>query len=152
MAVTAIYLALAGWLTVAVSLDLRHRQIPNSLLLGLFVPALLHLLIKGTGMLHAGYFHSVLGMILAGLLLLPGFALGLLGAGDVKFVAVLGLLLGSAGAAEMVIIGSVGLGLISLWFFAKQGEAGRRVPRRIPASPPFAAAFVLQLAGVRFFE
>jgi prepilin peptidase CpaA len=76
---------------VACAFDVRTRRIPNVLTLSAAVAGLLyHLATSGVGGLQTAAAGWVLGL----LLLLPYFALGGMGGGDVKLVAALGAWLG----------------------------------------------------------
>jgi prepilin peptidase CpaA len=76
---------------VACVFDVRTRRIPNVLTLSAAVAGLLyHLATSGVGGLQT----AAAGWILGLLLLLPYFALGGMGGGDVKLVAALGAWLG----------------------------------------------------------
>jgi len=88
-------------LVVAVLHDLRERRIPNFLVVGGIVIALLVSAIdKGLG----GIGSSLTGMLLGMALFLPFFALRLIGAGDVKLFGVVG--------------GFVGVNaLLMVWFY-----------------------------------
>jgi prepilin peptidase CpaA len=130
--------ALAAWAATAAGLDLRWRRVPNALLLALLIPAVLVLGWTGRGLLEASSLQSLAGA-LAAVLLLPGYALGRLGAGDVKLVACLGFVLGGWAALEMLLVGAALLGLASAVALMRQGS------RRLPAAPAFALAFALQL-------
>ncbi|MBI4365008.1 MAG: prepilin peptidase, partial [Candidatus Latescibacteria bacterium] len=67
--------------------DLRHRRIPNAITFPAVVIALcLH------GAIHSGQglLLSLAGAVVASALLLPGYAMGFTGAGDVKLLAAVG--------------------------------------------------------------
>lgn len=53
--------------------------------------------------------------MIATLVWLPGWFLHRLGAGDVKFAACIGLLLGAAPTIEAMLLGAVFLGAMSAW-------------------------------------
>ena len=82
--------------------DLKSRRIPNrALLLSLGYTAALHALLflalpPVTALRALGW--SVLGLLLGGLLLGPGYAARQVGAGDVKLLMVFGFALGPIGA------------------------------------------------------
>src|SRR5688572_2362189 len=76
---------------VACVTDVRSRRIPNVLTFGAAAAALLfHLFVAGTGGLQT----AVGGWLVGTVLFLPFFALGGMGAGDVKLLAALGAWLG----------------------------------------------------------
>ncbi|MGW8393338.1 A24 family peptidase [Pseudoduganella sp. HUAS MS19] len=92
---------LAGLLAWAVASDVRSRRIPNQLvLLGILAGLALQATVTpGAGLFSApfgalGLLQACAGMALGLLLLLPMYALGALGAGDVKLMAMLGTFLG----------------------------------------------------------
>jgi prepilin peptidase CpaA len=88
---SASFAVLAAGLLVATVVDLRTRRIPN-LLTGTMVGAGLGLAAFGLGGISVGA--AVLGCVIGLVLMLPGFALGATGAGDVKLMAAVGSLLG----------------------------------------------------------
>ena len=140
-------LALGCWAATAAGVDLRFRRLPNLLLLALLLPAVIALAWTGPGLLGASPAQSLLGLMVATLPLLPGYAAAQLGAGDVKAAAVLGLLLGGpVAAAEMLLIAALLLGLACAWILLRRRLGAHQRLARIPAMPAFAAAFVLQLA------
>ena len=88
----------AALLFFVVESDLRERRIPNWITLPALLAALAWHGLAGEGLLFA------LGGALLGLgLLLPPYALGLLGAGDVKAVMALGALWGTATTAVLLV-------------------------------------------------
>ena len=79
------------WLVLCAVQDVRQRQIANRLTLGALLLALLYLLWSGSTWLGTSRSEGVWAFVLALLLTLPGYALGRLGAGDVKLLAALAL-------------------------------------------------------------
>ena len=84
-------LVLFVWLALCAVQDIRLRQISNRLTLGAGLLALVYLLWSGTTWLGAPAAEGGGAFALALLFTLPGYALGRLGAGDVKLIAALGL-------------------------------------------------------------
>jgi prepilin peptidase CpaA len=104
---------------VATLLDLRSRTIPNlltgpALLLGLAA----HLLAGGP---VAGW-HALLGCLLAGGLLLPGWMMGWMGAGDVKLMAAIGAWMGTVeGSLFAVLFSLIAGGFVAIAVAARKG-------------------------------
>lgn len=96
----ALGLALGGWAGAIAWKDWASRRIPNAALALVLIPAALAVAVNGQGLLGEGILGSGLGMLIALGVLLPGYASGRLGAGDVKFAACLGFLLGPWRTAE----------------------------------------------------
>ncbi len=108
--------------TAAAVLDFRTRRIPNwltfpSLGLALVLQFALH---GGAGLVQ-GLLGAVVG---AGLLFLP-FALGGMGAGDVKLMGVAGAFLGPAGALWAALFTGVAGGVLVLFWALMQGRTGQ---------------------------
>ena len=132
----------AGWMAWH---DWRKHRIPNVGLVLVLVPALLCLAINRQGLLHAAIIDSFLGFLAAGGILLPGYALGYMGAGDVKLAALMGLLLGALPALKMLLIFALVLGAMSvvvIWRYRQQSQSRKR---RIPAAPALLLGFSSQL-------
>lgn len=94
------------WLAGAVFCDLRWRKVPHLLVLAGMVGALLSLAFD-TALPGLDWRAALIGAGVAFAVLLPFYALGLMGAGDVKFAAVLALWLGLAPLAPIAIVGSL---------------------------------------------
>jgi prepilin peptidase CpaA len=84
-------LVLYSWLVLCAAQDIRQRHIANLLTLGAALLALLYLLWTGSTWWGATPAQGGWALLLALLLTLPGYALGRMGAGDVKLLAALGL-------------------------------------------------------------
>ena len=96
--------------------DLQYRRIPNALTLPAVVVALcLHAVMNG----WSGFLLALGGMFVASALVLPGYALGFTGAGDVKLLAAVGALLALPGALYAallsLVLGGVLSVLLSVW-------------------------------------
>lgn len=115
-------------LLVSIS-DWRHRRIPNLyLIVGLLYVALVHALnaatLGGSFLLRATGF-SLMGILLATLILSPAYFLKQLGAGDVKFGMVIGAFLGPVGAVLSIILGAIIGGLWALALSWRHGGLGQ---------------------------
>lgn len=99
--------------------DLRLRKIPNSLLVFYGLAVLLHKLVVSLSYglplgWVAGWGDSLIGFAAALILFYPVWILRLMGAADVKLMAVLGLALGWKEAGMVVLFGTVLAGLHAL--------------------------------------
>lgn len=110
-------LALISLLAMAVTTDLKARRIPNAITLpGLLVGLSL-------GALEQGGLPSQ-ALLGAGLALVAGFplfALGALGAGDVKLFAAVGAFVGPGGLLSVLVYGGVAGGVITIVSAVKRG-------------------------------
>ncbi|WP_051278745.1 prepilin peptidase [Solimonas flava] len=129
------------WTACIAWYDFRQRRVPNVLLILAAVPALLALIVNGVGLLGERWGSSVGGMALGFALTIPGYALHRFGAGDVKFAAVLGLLLGVGRGFEMVLGASILMGVAALFLLALH----RQMQARFPAAPMLGAAFAVEM-------
>lgn len=98
------------WLGLCAVQDVRQRLLANRLTLGAALLASIYLFWTGTTWLGAPAAQGLLAFLLALLLTLPGYALGRLGAGDVKLLAALAL----ASNAEYLLGSFVGAAIANL--------------------------------------
>lgn len=104
-------LALAAWH------DWRSMRIPNLLCASGIVFALVY----NTAVPpvpHAGWLWAPAGMLLGFALTVPMYALRLMGAGDVKLMAMIGAFLGSAGVLHALLYSMIAAGVAALLFAA----------------------------------
>ena len=110
----------SGLLLGAAAGDVRFRRIPNKLVGGLAVLGLVYSVAVDP---FVGGFWRGTGGLLTGLgLWLPFYALGWLGAGDVKLFAGAGAWLGPMGALEGALVGALaGAVLALIWMVRSRG-------------------------------
>lgn len=108
---TFFQLAAIGVAVVAVLWDLRTRRIPNVLTFGAAILAVLaHAYLEG---LAAGGW-ALVGWVVGVAFFFPIFALGGMGAGDVKLIGALGAWLGPAAAVWVALFSLVAGGVLGL--------------------------------------
>ncbi|MGO4376892.1 A24 family peptidase [Pseudoduganella sp. RAF53_2] len=109
--------------------DLKERRIPNALVLGGLITGLVmqSILKPGMGLFNSAY--GALGFVEAGegallglALLLPMYAVGALGAGDVKFMAVIGSFLGPTDIVGATVFTLLAGGVLAISVAAVQGQ------------------------------
>ncbi|GAB1393742.1 hypothetical protein MASR1M60_19060 [Rhodocyclaceae bacterium] len=129
----AILLGLASWH------DVNHQRIPNRLVAAgtVWAFAAHALLPGGSGFLSLpagglGLPAALGGLLIGGLLLMPLYGLGTMGAGDIKLLAMLGAFLGPQHIAGAVLFSLLAVTLLSLPVLIKK--------RRLGGSLPFAVA------------
>ena len=105
------------WLALCADQDARKREISNWLTLGTFALALVFLLTTGRTWTGADSGAGGWALLLSLALTLPGYALGKLGAGDVKLLAALAV----ATDSRFLLGTFIGAGLSSLsWLLSRQ--------------------------------
>ena len=109
-----------GWCGTLFVYDTLVRRVPNKLLmlaialqLGLFV-------VIGHGLRGTSPMHGLVGFVIGLAFFLPLYALRAMAAGDVKFFAVIGLLLGPVALLPVFLIGSLLAGLHALVYTASR--------------------------------
>lgn len=143
-----------GALLVAASCcDVLKLRIPNLIPLALILLFALHLLI-GRGV-QAPLDH-LLAMGLGLVILLPLFALNMLGGGDVKLLAAVALWLGMGKlAALMILVGIVGGVFALLWlamrWLIRTGLRGRTLPPSLQAHAPLPFALPIAMVAALLF-
>jgi prepilin peptidase CpaA len=117
------YWAIGGWAVVCGGYDLAFRRIPNVLTLGAHGGALAMLAVTGQGWLGASPSSCLTAWALALVLTVPAWVLKLLGAGDAKLLAAMGL----AGGMEAMLVAYAAAGLLVggtaiVWMMAYRWE------------------------------
>jgi prepilin peptidase CpaA len=110
--------AVAALAASAVAFDLRSRRVPNVLTFG---AAAVAVVIQGLNGGWPGVAAAVLGWLAGAALFFPLFALGGMGAGDVKLLAAFGAWLGPAGALWTGLIGALAGGVMAVAFALARG-------------------------------
>ncbi|HTH77092.1 MAG TPA: prepilin peptidase [Trinickia sp.] len=110
---------------IAMSYDLHARRIPNWLVVIALIAALpIQIVANG---LPNGPIWWVTGALTGGLLLLPGYLLRMLGAGDVKLMAAVGALLGPHGALQAVLVATAVGGALGLFALMRKRKVRKGV-------------------------
>jgi prepilin peptidase CpaA len=98
-----------AWAVAVFAWDIKQRRIPNELSIGMAAVALLMLIFTGHTMLGQEWTSASFGFMAALILTLPGYVMRWLGAGDVKFLAAIGI----AGGWLVVLASFAIAGLVS---------------------------------------
>lgn len=135
---------LATGLAVATVIDIRSRRIPNGLSAGM---AGLGIGLAATGTSGITVAASFGGCFLGLLLMMPGYALGATGAGDVKLMAAVGAIVGLPLVLSAFLFTSIAGGVLAVLvalrrkrFTATLAQAGRLVAAPIAAPKAMQAA------------
>lgn len=125
---------LVAGLVLAALIDLRSRRIPNGLtaaMTGIGVG----LAVSGAAGLSVG--GALAGLALGLLLMMPGYAMGATGAGDVKLMGAVGALVGPAGVLLAFLCTSIAGGLLAIGVALRRQRLAQTVAatRRLIATP-----------------
>lgn len=119
-------MVLAAGLVTATVIDLRSRRIPNELTaamtgIGFALAA------SGTSGVSTGA--SLAGLVLGLLLMMPGYALGATGAGDVKLMAAVGAIVGPALVLSAFLFTAVAGGVLAVIVASRRQRLGATLAR-----------------------
>lgn len=142
-------LALTAWALGLAYEDWRRRRLPNVLLLTGIALGLVHCAVYGTMPLGNSVSQGAMAAAVGFLALLPLYAAGWMGAGDIKFCAVIGWLAGLRGLLAVFLVGSIVAGGLALilcipacqQFMSVQG-LDMHLKKRIPFGAGLAAALI----------
>ena len=140
-----------GALLLAASVfDVLRLRIPNPIPLGLLALFALELLLRTS---PAAPLDHLMAMGLALVILLPLFALDMLGGGDVKLLAVVALWLGMTKLAPLLILVGIVGGIFALLWLAlrwlvRTGLPGRTLPLSLQARAPLPFALPIALVAM----
>ena len=127
MASVVTWVVVSALAAIGAGYDLRTRRVPNALTFGAAAAGFVFSLLQ-TG--FGGLATSLLGCLIGLVIFLPFFALGGMGAGDVKLLAAFGAWLGPMGALWAAIYASLVGGALALVVSVSRGylpEAVRNV-------------------------
>lgn len=150
----AAQLALTAWAFGLAYEDWRRRRLSNALLLAGIALGLVHWAVYETMPLGNSVSQGAQAAAIALLALLPLYAAGWMGAGDVKFCAVIGWLAGLRGLLAVFLVGSVVAGGLALLLcipacrrFMSTRGLDESLKKRIPFGTGLAIALVALMAG-----
>ncbi len=107
---------LAAWALLIGWSDLRHRRIPNLLSLSAWLVGAAILIWSGRSFLGAPWSSACWAALFGAAVTLPAYALGKLGAGDVKFLVAVGLLTSLQVTMATFVVSSLLAGILAiLW-------------------------------------
>jgi prepilin peptidase CpaA len=106
----------------AAVIDLGTRRVPNVLTMSM---AAAGIAMSAAGLGRVGLVASLVGVVLGGVLMLPGHVLGATGAGDVKLLAAAGALLGPALTVKAFVASVIAGGVIAVVVAIQRGRLRR---------------------------
>ncbi len=125
-------------------IDLRTRRIPNAITLS---TAVLGFVFAATGVTHVTIAESLVGAVVGGMLMMPGYLLRATGAGDVKALGAAGALLGIRRIPIAFLYTAIAGGIVALVVML----ARRRSPssdRYVAYGPAIAVGCLLAAFGI----
>jgi prepilin peptidase CpaA len=140
-----------GALLVAASFcDVLKLRIPNLIPVALLVLFALEMALGASAQALLGH---LLAMVLALAILLPLFALDMLGGGDVKLLAVVALWLGMTKLAPLMILVGIAGGVFALFWLSlrwliRLGLPGRNLPMSLQARAPLPFALPIMTVAL----
>lgn len=141
---------LAAGLVAATVIDLRSRRIPNALtaaMIGIGIA----LAASGTSGISIGA--SLAGLFLGLLLMMPGYALGATGAGDVKLMAGVGAIVGPALVLSAFLFTAVAGGVLAVIVASRRQRLGATLMKtgRLVTAPGAAPQEIRTASGASRF-
>lgn len=109
---------------VACLFDMSTQRIPNKLT---FTTAALAILFHTAAPAGAGWMHATLGLVAGLLVFFPLFALGSMGAGDVKLMAAVGAWIGAVPILYVALYGSIAGGVLAVIVAIKRKHLARAI-------------------------
>lgn len=119
---------LATLLAGATWLDWRHNRIPNALSFGGAGAALLAALLLGGA---SGLLLAVAGLAVGLLLFLPAYAMGVMGGGDVKLMAMVGAFLGPVETVAAIVFTLLAGGAYGLLYVFRRDTVSETLRRYV---------------------
>jgi len=104
-------IAIGCLILYAMIVDVKHRRIPNWIVLAILLIGIVSSIGNHGGM---GFINSVLGIIVGGLILIVPYIIGGIGAGDVKLMGAIGAFLWTWGVIECFIYVALAGGVVAL--------------------------------------
>lgn len=157
----AFSIVLIIWAALCGAEDVWRLRVSNILTLGMLVLALIFLLLTGRALGGVSPGQAILGLLLAMVLTLPGYAVGKLGAADAKMLMACGLAAGFVDVLEIFVVASLLAAALMLmtryldrypWFVRRtsSGPLLRLAPRE-GKSFPFAACMAVGVLVSQLF-
>lgn len=115
-------LLFVAWCAAIFLNDALIRRVPNKLLATAMALQVCCFIVLGYGVSGTQPLAGLIGFTAGLVFFLPLYALSAMAGGDVKFFAVLGLLLGPAALLPIFLLGSLLAGLHALIFYASRSE------------------------------
>jgi prepilin peptidase CpaA len=147
---SAVLVVLASGLVAATVIDIRSRRIPNELTaamtgIGIALAA------SGTSGVSLGA--SLAGLVLGLALMMPGYALGATGAGDVKLMAAVGTLVGPSLVLSAFLFTAVAGGVLAVIVASRRNRLGATLARtgRLVTAPGAAPGEIKAAPGASRF-
>jgi len=137
--------ALTLWAIAIAWSDITRFRVPNLYLLLVAVPAFVVQAWASKGLLGVNWADALGGMGIGFVLTWSGYLIGKIGAGDVKYAAVLGFLAGTRALLDILLIAALVIGAMSLaaLLYSKLRQAS--VPK-VPAAVALSAGLIANLA------
>jgi prepilin peptidase CpaA len=121
-----VFATLCAGLGTGAVIDVKHRRIPNVVCL---LMAVAGVGFAATGVSRITLAYSTMGLVLALFLMLPGHIFGATGAGDVKFFAAAGALLGAGKVLPAFLFMAIAGGVFAVGIAWRRGRLAQTVQR-----------------------